>query len=108
MRVALKIQGDIRKTDCFGHYGGEEFLLLVGANASDAQFFVERIRQRIEEMRFPEMADGRSVTISVGVAEYRNWEAIEHTLSRADKAFYSEKDGGRNRVVVSGVELKVN
>lgn len=107
--VALKIQEDIRKTDCFGRYGGEEFLLLlVGTNAGEAQSFVERIRQRIEGMRFPELADGQSVTISVGVAEYQNRETVEHTLSRADKALYSAKHGGRNRVVVSGMELQVN
>ncbi|MFC7517121.1 GGDEF domain-containing protein [Herbaspirillum sp. GCM10030257] len=108
-RVALNIQEDIRKTDCFGRYGGEEFLLLlVGTNAGEAQSFVERIRQRIEAMRFPELTDGRSVTISVGVAEYQNRETIEHTLSRADNALYSAKHEGRNCVVVSEVELQVS
>jgi len=107
-RIALAIQETIRKTDCFGRYGGEEFLLLlVEADARAARSFADRIRENIEKMHFPEMPEEQGVTISIGVAQYRHHEAIEHAISRADMALYEAKHAGRNRVVAADDESRL-
>ena len=36
---------------------------------------------------------------SIGVAMFRAGEAVSDTLARADRALYSAKESGRNRVV---------
>jgi diguanylate cyclase (GGDEF)-like protein len=101
-RIAARIQEDIRKIDCFGRYGGEEFLLmLVGTDAEAAQGLLDRIRRNIETLDFPDELDGQPVTISAGIAQYRDREAIEDTLARADRALYRAKREGRNRVAVA-------
>lgn len=100
-RLAGKIREEIRSTDYFGRYGGEEFLLiLVGSDAAAAASFSDRIREAIEALSFDNMPDIASVTISIGVAQYLSGETIEQTLTRADSALYLAKNAGRNRVAV--------
>lgn len=101
-RIADTIREETRKTDHFGRYGGEEFLLLlVGSDAKAAASFNDRIRAAIEALAFDNLPNRPSVTISIGIAQYRFGETIEQTLSRADSALYRAKNAGRNRVVVN-------
>jgi diguanylate cyclase (GGDEF)-like protein len=101
-RLAATIQGEIRKNDCFGRYGGEEFLLLLeGANADAAVAHAERVRRRIEATRFPEIHSDHKITVSIGIAEYHPSEDIQETLNRADMALYAAKREGRNRVATA-------
>jgi diguanylate cyclase (GGDEF)-like protein len=103
-RIASQIGDQIRVTDCFGRYGGEEFLLVLGAtDLGGAADLVERIRLSIAGMQLTEL-NGLPVTISVGIAQYRAEEAIESTLSRADKALYAAKAGGRNQLALADME----
>ncbi|MGI4717413.1 MAG: bifunctional diguanylate cyclase/phosphodiesterase [Janthinobacterium lividum] len=100
---AKAVQGQIRGTDAFGRYGGEEFLLMLPETpAPDAVVLAERVRRVIEAMRCAyEGSDGASrisLTVSVGVAEYRLGEAAVQTIGRADEALYLAKSLGRNRV----------
>jgi len=39
-----------------------------------------------------------TITLSAGIAEFRNDEATEDTFERADQALYRAKGAGRNRV----------
>jgi diguanylate cyclase (GGDEF)-like protein len=99
---AATVQGQIRESDSFGRYGGEEFLLMLPETSIDeAQALAERVRQNIERQGFtglPELA----VTVSIGVAEFRINESIAQTVARADEALYLAKSSGRNRVVTYG------
>ncbi|TFW10163.1 GGDEF domain-containing protein [Oxalobacteraceae bacterium OM1] len=96
--MAECIHGEVRKSDCFGRYGGEEFLLvLVGADGQGARDFVERVRQSVEAMELAGL-DGRRVTVSAGVAENAAGETIAQVLARADASLYRAKHAGRNRV----------
>jgi PleD family two-component response regulator len=42
-----------------------------------------------------------AVTLSIGVAPFRNGESVDLPLLRADATPYSAKQGGRNRVETS-------
>jgi diguanylate cyclase (GGDEF)-like protein len=104
-QFARRIQNEVRATDCFGRYGGEEFLLVLeNADADAAGRFSERIRRLVQGMPVPMLDDGLNVTVSIGVAQYRPGELIGQTISRADDALYAAKHGGRNRVMVAGAE----
>lgn len=101
-QVASTIQEQVRKTDCFGRYGGEEFLLLLtGTDAPAAEAFVDRIRRSVEAIQFSELLGAECITISIGIAEYHDHESIEQTISRADQALYDAKRAGRNCVVIA-------
>lgn len=98
--IAGKISEDLRSIDCFGRYGGEEFLLVLPHTPLEgARIKAERVRHQVEALRFPDISEKLRITISIGVAEYRQQEDIDETLSRADERLYSAKRAGRNRVV---------
>ncbi|MES2262888.1 MAG: CHASE domain-containing protein [Pseudomonadota bacterium] len=98
--LATLMRDSQRKIDMLGRVGGEEFaVLLPGADLDAAAVFAERLRQRIADT--PQQADGRSftVTVSIGIAAMSAADSGgDAALSRADKALYRAKHGGRNRV----------
>jgi diguanylate cyclase (GGDEF)-like protein len=49
--TARMIQKELRAFDFCGHYGGEEFVLMVGQTASiGARAWAERIRKKVESL----------------------------------------------------------
>lgn len=97
--IAGAVQSQVRMTDCFGRYGGEEFLLLFNASSlAGALGFAERIRQCIEKIELPDFSQGLGITASFGIAEYQVQENISQTIARADAALYEAKSAGRNCV----------
>jgi len=96
-----------RDCDIACRYGGEEFCIIMPETAPEASRIVgERIREAMEGTtwaRHPE----HKVTVSVGIAGINAGTAgLTHEvwLERADKALYTAKHGGRNRVVVDVIE----
>lgn len=93
----------IRSNDFFARYGGEEFVLILsGTGIKTAGEIADRIRQTIQAHEFEFENQKIPVTVSVGVSTKgptdTQWNAL---FDRADKALYSSKQGGRNRVTVS-------
>ena len=101
-RFAEAVQGQVRGTDAFGRYGGEEFLLMLPETpAPDALVLAERVRRVIAGLRCSGQETGGSeisLTVSVGVVEYRLGELVAQAIARADEALYAAKSLGRNRV----------
>lgn len=95
--VAEVARGILRNTDVLCRWGGEEFAIwLRGCSLDDALAVAEKIRAGIRERRF---VDGKvSVTASLGVVAHQPGDTLEQTLSRADRAMYTAKTEGRNRV----------
>lgn len=84
----------VRDTDTAVRYGGEEFLLLLAATASeDATAVLDRLRKRWA-------ASEPVTTFSSGVAVHRTDATAQETLERADRALYRAKAAGRDRDVV--------
>jgi diguanylate cyclase (GGDEF)-like protein len=100
---ALTVQRQIRESDSFGRYGGEEFLLMLPETTIDeAIVLAERVRLSIEKLAFRDVAPDLIVTVSIGIAEFRSGESIAQTVARADEALYRAKSSGRNRIVCYG------
>ena len=99
-QLAMTVQRDVRTTDFFGRFGGEEFLLVLSETSlAGACAYAERVRQMIEQIQFIEIDANLRVTVSIGVTQYRPREETSTTLNRADMALYDAKAYGRNRVV---------
>ncbi len=98
-QFASLISNQLRKTDQFCRWGGEEFALLMpSTDLEHAIQLCEQLRKMIENHRF----DGiDSLTASFGVAQIRAKESEKQLLLRADEALYRAKSEGRNRVVGS-------
>ena len=92
----------LRRMDSAFRFGGEEFVILLPETANrEAMIPAERLRQLIADSRFPMPPDGApaSITVSVGIAGYRDGDTIDDVIRHADLAMYAAKNGGRNRVV---------
>lgn len=94
------LAGHIRRNDCAGRMGGEEFaVLLSDADLDKARVFAQRLQQRLADL--PLLQDGERVplTISIGItAMDARDSAVESVLSRSDMALYRAKQAGRNRI----------
>lgn len=91
------IKSETRALDALYRYGGEEFIILpLKVNLQAAKHAAENLRQAIFKTKF---ADNLSITVSIGVAQYRALESAESWISRADAALYVAKKAGRNRVM---------
>jgi diguanylate cyclase (GGDEF)-like protein/PAS domain S-box-containing protein len=100
--IADRCRGALRKTDVFGRFGGEEFVVLfVETGLSEAQRVAERLLTRVAEPMSIKDGKQATVTISAGVVERRPGETLDATLRVADEALYQAKREGRNRVVTS-------
>lgn len=99
---SISIFANIRSTDKFGRFGGEEFLLLLPDTSHDrGNRMLDRLRAIVEELDWSALSDGMTVTISAGVASLRPNETCESVLARADLALYAAKNSGRNRIAVA-------
>lgn len=99
--IVLKKLADLfmknsRKSDVFGRYGGEEFLLILPETDINQAFIIcERLRILFANLEIGEV--GRSVTFSGGLAEW-NGETDEAFLKCADELLYQAKNAGRNQI----------
>ncbi len=80
-----------------GRWGGEEFFVVFPHMDSDkAMEAAELIRKRTEDHVFSEVGH---ITISIGVITSPGSTYVRDIFTNVDKALYSAKEGGRNRVV---------
>ncbi|MCK1340750.1 GGDEF domain-containing protein [Bradyrhizobium sp. 38] len=99
---AITIFANIRPADCFGRYGGEEFLLLLpGTDGAAAARMLDRLRGIVADLDWSAFSLGMRVTISAGVVTLRDFDTADTFLVRADSALYSAKAQGRNRIATS-------
>jgi diguanylate cyclase (GGDEF)-like protein len=96
--LASVLREGTRDPDTAGRLGGEEFLVLLpNAQLRDAAKQAERLCKRIRELSINVNGQNLSVTVSVGLAEYRiGEEGWEEFLQRADAAMYQAKHHGRD------------
>ncbi len=91
------VTANIRDTDIFGRWGGEEFLLLAPNETYDgALILAEKIRKSVELHNFERVGQ---ITISIGFTICDDNADKERLLKRVDEALYEAKERGRNRVV---------
>lgn len=101
-RFSQVVLADMRDGDYFGRLGGEEFLLILPQSTEQGALQVaERLRKRWSQEAFAQEGGPATVSLSVGVAGYRDNESIEDVLNRADKGLYKAKTSGRNQSQVA-------
>ncbi len=92
--LAQQMRECFRRGDVLFRFGGEEFVIMLGAHTEAvARSVLERFRRRIDEHVFPQV---QHVTISIGYAPIAEHDYPTTVLDRADKALYFAKENGRN------------
>lgn len=101
LKVATFLGGSVRASDVACRFGGDEFLLILPeCTLEEAIHRANDMRRAVEGMAFyPGGKATERVTLSFGVAALPDdGETREGLLFTADKALYSSKRAGRNRV----------
>lgn len=105
--VALKItahalKAALRSADVACRYGGEEFcILLPQTSLTEAGVIAERMRQRVAEKEYPfgKAQPLGNVTISIGISAFaKHIDTAERVIAAADRALYTAKAQGKNRI----------
>lgn len=101
---AREISLQVRRTDCFGRLGGEEFgLVLPATTGAEAIVIINRMLAQISSLRpFPDHPEF-FYSCSAGVASVIPGEAQSELYARADEALYRAKSEGKNRVCASEI-----
>jgi diguanylate cyclase len=111
--VAKNIQKLIRGNDYVARFGGEEFtVILPKTPLLGAMTVAENIRVSFAKLKLERKGKSEqlgTITVSIGVAQYRSGESTETLVKRADQALYFAKNAGRNRVATeSEVANQIN
>ena len=98
--VVKSMQAQLRFTDVAARYGGDEFVVMLPDTPMRGALEVaERMRRAIEEAPFAAEESRVACTVSIGAASYpEHGRTLDALISRADRALYKAKSGGRNRV----------
>lgn len=100
--VGKTITSCIKGKDMAARFGGEEFILILpDTEITGAEIVADQVRQAISKSNLIDHRNNEEygkITISLGIAQFKQGEQPEELLNRADQALYQAKDNGRNRV----------
>ncbi|WP_300669190.1 diguanylate cyclase [Desulfoluna sp.] len=98
-QLCQAVSHQLRDSDLFGRFGGEEFLIILpNASAPCAKIVSEKLRRLVESLTIPFNEWKIQITISQGLVSYQ--EKMTDPLQmiyESDLAMYHSKKQGRNR-----------
>jgi diguanylate cyclase (GGDEF)-like protein len=103
-RLAQTCMAQVRSTDTFARFGGEEFVVLLPqTDTAHALQWLERLRQHVAQLRVELPGAILGATVSIGLAttgKVVQLPAVEidTVLRVADEALYRAKRAGKNQV----------
>lgn len=96
-RISARIAAGLRESDLIFRWGGEEFMaILRNCESKDALRIADKLRESVAEAKTSIGTVDVLATISVGIAERGEGEAIDALIGRTDRALYAAKQSGRN------------
>jgi diguanylate cyclase (GGDEF)-like protein len=109
--VAGLLKGQLRTVDHLARIGGEEFaIIMLETGRADAVMTIERLLVLLRESpcTLPDGSQQLSVTLSAGLASVPDDADTQQGLfDAADKALYTAKRTGRNRLVTAPGKAEV-
>jgi diguanylate cyclase (GGDEF)-like protein len=104
VEFAHRVNRVLREVDTFARYGGEEFIaLLPETDVYGALTTAEKVREIIRTENFAGSGEAPiRLTASIGLASYpEHAETYKALVQAADKALYTAKEEGRDRVRIA-------
>lgn len=99
-QVASLIQQQVRSTGAAARLGGDEFgLLLCNCSLTQCQVLADQVNQLVSNLCMAWNGETYQVGISIGLVEInQHTSRAAEAMTNADRACYTAKDLGRNRV----------
>lgn len=100
MRLGQVIKRCLRETDSAYRYGGEEFtIMLPMTTGEDGVITAQRIQTELSKENFSPVPDEKfSMTVSIGVSQYKPQEEINAFVQRVDQLMYKVKKKERGKI----------
>lgn len=96
--TAARLLKNVREVDIVCRYGGEEFIVIMPKTpAPQAYKVAEKLRSVIASAGFHYREKPVHITVSCGLATFREEDDPQSVFQRADDALYGAKKAGRNR-----------
>jgi len=96
--ISNVIKSNMRKSDIFGRWGGEEFVLILPEiNEEGMIFYLEKLRVIVSNYTNEKVG---TRTVSIGATLYQKNDTVDSITKRADDALYKAKRLGRNNLVL--------
>jgi len=96
-RLAQLVKKQIRVSDIAARFGGEEFIILLPeTNIERAKKLCARLKKAVKTDK---ILKKYKLTISGGIAEFKEKDSKKKFKERADKALYKAKETGRDRFI---------
>jgi len=93
--VTRVISQQIRKSDIFSRWGGEEFMIIApDLTLEEGIQFSEKLREDIKSYNFKKVGQ---ITVSIGITLPKKGETKDKLLKRVDDAMYISKENGKDQ-----------
>lgn len=101
VRISAILNIAIGNCGFVGRWGGEEFLIVLEKEQFDTiHGKANEIRRAVAEYWHADI--GKSITITLGLCQYRENTSLDILIASADEALYRGKLAGRNQCLISG------
>ena len=96
--MAQSVNSNVRNTDTFARWGGEEFVILFReTDVQTARTVSLKLKDAIQENIHPIAG---KITGSFGLTQYKEGDDMKSIFKRCDDALYLAKENGRNRIEI--------
>lgn len=93
-QFSTELRSASRVTDVVGRWGGDEFIVILDGNSTEAQTHVERMQKWVfgsYTLHLGSEGPKVDVTSAIGLVEWQQGENIKQVLARADALMYKQK-----------------
>jgi diguanylate cyclase (GGDEF)-like protein len=97
--VAETLAGNVRSSDLFGRWGGDEFLgILSSMDAAQLMATAEKLRALLAASTYKVGGEDLRISVSIGATVASPEDSLETLIARADRLMFHSKSEGRDRV----------
>jgi len=89
------VSDNIRQSDYFGRWGGDEFVIVTGYSSPDST--IELANKLLKRVNSHLWSHGVELTISIGVAFYEAGDSVSSLINKADIKMLEAKQVGKNQ-----------
>ncbi|HEY3929804.1 MAG TPA: GGDEF domain-containing protein [Candidatus Koribacter sp.] len=98
--VATILRTSVRGSDAVVRYGGDEFLMILPESSAENTLpVVKRVTEHVRRWNESGQLKGFELSLSIGVAEWRDGATLDETLDAADQKMYAMKNGADKEAV---------
>ena len=92
IKIADVVSNNIRSTDYFGRWGGDEFLIVLPhTDLLQTEKIIRTLENKISEINF-NLKENLKVSCSFGLCQYAPKDTLDSLLKKADESMYSIKN----------------